>query len=109
MISYRFSAVHRLGLGMLPRDAKVNVLPPPRCVWIREAPLKNAPLLESIHNALIETDIHLSLSSALDRSNSKTVLSCSESGGTGQAKILARRKPGCGSTCLAGFETETDN
>src|SRR5947199_10356743 len=83
MISYRFSAVHRLGLGMLPRDAKVNVLPPPRCVCIREAPLKNAPLLESIHNALIETDIHLSLSSALDRSNSKTVLSCSESGGTG--------------------------
>src|SRR5437867_4582201 len=72
-ISYRFSTVQRLGLGIVPRPAQMNWSPPPRCGRAPEAPLKNAPLLELFHNVLVEIEIHLSRLCALNRSNSKTV------------------------------------
>src|SRR6266571_9125681 len=72
-ISYRFSSVQRLGLGIGPRPAQMNWSPPPRCGRAAEASLKNAPLLQLFHNVLVEIEIHLSLLYALNRSNSKTV------------------------------------
>src|SRR5213594_402330 len=72
-ISYRFSTVQRLGLGIVPRPARMNCSPPPRCGKAAEAPLKNAPLQQLFHNVLVQIEIHLSLLCALNRSNSKTV------------------------------------
>src|SRR5438094_260758 len=72
-ISYRFSTVQRLGLGIVPRPARMNWSPPPRCGRAAEATLKNAPLLQLFHNVWVEIEIHLSLLYALNRSNSKTV------------------------------------
>src|SRR5213594_501780 len=72
-ISYRFSAVQRLGLGIVPRPARMNWSPPPRCGRAAEASLKNAALLQLFHNVLVEIELHLSLLCALNRSNSKTV------------------------------------
>src|SRR5213594_908741 len=72
-ISQRFSTVQRLGLGIVPRLARMNWSPPPRCGKAAEASLKNAPLLQLFHNVLVEIQIHLSLLCALNRSNSKTV------------------------------------
>src|SRR5881628_2753177 len=72
-ISYRFSTVQRLGLGIVPRPARMNCSPPPRCRKAAEAPLKNAPLQQLFHNVLVQIEIHLSLLCALNRSNSKTV------------------------------------
>jgi len=81
-ISYRFSTVQRLGLGIVPRPARMNCSPPPRCGKAAEAPLKNAPLQQLFHNVLVQIEIHLSLLCALNRSNSETVPNCSESAGT---------------------------
>src|SRR5213594_2408586 len=72
-ISYRFSTVQRLGLGIVPRPARMNCSPPPRCGKAAEAPLKNAPLQQLFHNVLVQIELHLSLLCALNRSNSKTV------------------------------------
>src|SRR5579871_5772150 len=72
-ISYRFSTVQRLGLGIVPRPAKLHSSRPPRCGRTPEATLKNAPLLEFFHNVLVQVEIHISLLCALNRSNSKTV------------------------------------
>src|SRR5881296_4466051 len=72
-ISYRFSTVQRLGLGIVPRPARMNCSPPPRCGKAAEAPLKNAPLQQLFHNVLVQIEVHLSLLCALNRSNSKTV------------------------------------
>src|SRR5213593_3015179 len=103
-ISYRFSTVQRLGLGIVPRPARMNCSPPPRCGKAAEAPLKNAPLQQLFHSVLVEIEIHLSLLCALNRSNSKTVPNFvgRGKGNGGEAEVTVRHAK-LSSSCFRVF------